>query len=71
MRAARVEETGRRLGILLKGAAYSEWWLDAITITREDRCSDRQEDESTGSSEDNTNPSFDRTILQQIRQKGW
>ena len=44
--------------------------MDAISITREDRCSDRLEDESTGSHEDNTSPSFDRTILQQTRQKG-
>jgi hypothetical protein len=36
--------------------------LDAISITREDRCSDRLEDESTGSHEDNTSPFFDRTI---------
>jgi hypothetical protein len=44
--------------------------LDAISITREDRYSDRLEDESAGSREDNTSPSFDRTILQQTRQKG-
>ena len=43
--------------------------MDAISITREDRCSDRLEDESMGSHEDNTSLSFDRTILQQTRQK--
>ena len=42
--------------------------MDAISITRENRCSDRL-DESTGSHEDNTSLSFDRTILQQTRQR--